>query len=171
MPTMLRFASIAWLTGVAFCLAASARADDVILYLVVNGVDIEGENTTAGREGSIVVFSVGSSVVVPSGGPSPAQHKPFTITKPIDKSTPLILKALVQGEIVSSAEFRFYRPTPGGDQHYYTVLLENGRVTSASAVSDVAGVPVEMVGFEYQRITWTYEPTGATHTHDLGGTP
>ena len=138
------------------------------LFLTVNGVDIEGESpiTTKGRENSIYVIGYGHDFSVPydsaSGLPTGRrQHKPFTIVKPIDKATPLLMKALAQNENVSGA-LRFYRRSPIGDgttEQYYTVSFTNGRIVRVEQ-----GMPgYEAVSFVYEKITWTYESGGVMH--------
>ncbi len=153
-------------------LAQSAQAEhNVALFLSANGADIEGENprTTLDRENSIEVFSVGTAFIRPlatGSGPTlgAAQHKPLTITKPVDKATPLILKALAQNQTIERAELRFYRPTTGGgEEHYYTILLQDGRVSASTMVAEPGGEPIEMVSFVFLTITWTHEPSGVEH--------
>jgi type VI secretion system secreted protein Hcp len=96
--------------------------------------------------------------------------------KRIDRSTPLLLKALVRNERVDEAEFRFFRPDTetGEEVHFYTVRLENGKITGveqssedSTLVGDDAPPMLEEVAIVFHTITWTYEPTGATHTDSL----
>ena len=92
----------------------------------------------------------------------------------MDKSSALLWKAWSNGEAVTTVSFRFYRPSPGGsgaEEHFLTVLLENGIVAGVSTTSQdviVAGSdapPVmESVTFTFERITWTYEIGGVEHT-------
>jgi len=94
--------------------------------------------------------------------------------KRVDKSSALLWKAWSNGEAVTTASFRFYRPSPGGsgaEEHFLTVLLENGIVAGVSTTSqDVIAAgsdapPVmESVTFTFERITWTYEIGGVEHT-------
>ncbi|MCC6873753.1 MAG: type VI secretion system tube protein Hcp, partial [Sandaracinaceae bacterium] len=69
--------------------------------------------------------------------------------------------------------FKFFRPNPAGDgttEHFFTVEIKEGRIASIKRVSpdviDPASAsepPTEEVGFVFHTITWTYEPSGATH--------
>lgn len=137
--------------------------------LKIDGNDVEGESTITSmeREGTIECFGFQYDLTMPRDEATGAltgkrQHSPVTIIKRIDKSTPLLYKALCLNEPVTSAEFRFYRPSPGsadGEEHFYTILLENGYVTDISSV----GRGLERVSFVFQDITWTYEIGGATH--------
>ena len=156
-------------------------AQTVHLMLKIDGNDIEGESTVANmdRENTIECLSFESEVSTAresATGMSTGckQHKAVVIRKRIDKSTPLLLKALCENEKVDSAEFRFYRPSPSGDgteEHFYTVLLEEcsvGGVRQLSEDAIMAGESappmLEEVSFVFQDITWTYEDGGATHT-------
>jgi type VI secretion system secreted protein Hcp len=150
------------------------------LTLEIDGNQIEGESTVAsmGREGTIECSSFRHGVAIPydiTDGKFTGrkQHEVVRIHKRIDKTTPLLLKALCQNEPVTSAAFRFYRPSlegTGREEHFYTVLLENGYVTSVRQISEDANLGgerappmMEEVTLVCRDITWTYEIGGATH--------
>jgi len=62
-------------------------------------------------------------------------YEPIRIAKRIDKSSPLLAKALCNNEVIE-ATFKFYRPDPAGSgtqEHFYTIER------------------------------WTYEPDGIEH--------
>jgi len=77
-------------------------------YMKITGEtqgDIVGSVTQSGREDSIMVIGTTHEVVSPrdaaSGLPTgKRQHKPFTITKEVDKSSPL-LYLMMRGKIGS----------------------------------------------------------------------
>jgi type VI secretion system secreted protein Hcp len=155
-------------------------AQTVHLRLQIDGNNVEGESTIASmkREGTIQCEAFYYGVAAPRDAASGKltgrrQHEPVTIHKRIDKSTPLLLKALCRNEPVTSAEFRFFRPSPGrsgAEEHFFTVLLENGYISSVSQISETAMMAgeeatpmMEEVAFVFQDITWTYEIGGATH--------
>ena len=85
-------------------------AQTVHIRLEIDGNLIEGESTIASmdREGTIEASAAGFSVhmpVDPLGSPSGRHtYRPFVITKRIDKSSPLLFKALTLGEPVSRLE-------------------------------------------------------------------
>ena len=155
-------------------------AQTVHLLLRIGGADIEGESTITSQDRANTIECLSFESEVSTARESAMgmttgrrQHKPIVVRKRIDKSTPLLLKALCQNEEVTSAEFRFYRPSPSGDgteEHFYSVVLEEGRVGSVRQISEDATIagenapPVlEEVSFIFQRITWTYEDGGVTH--------
>ncbi len=112
-------------------------AETVHLFLKGNGFDIQGESTqtSIGRENSIECLSFKSSVLtVREKGTAIAtgrrQHEPIVIHKRIDKSSPLLIKALCDNQVIE-AEFKFYRPNPTGDgttEQFYT--MTSGEMSS-----------------------------------------
>jgi type VI secretion system secreted protein Hcp len=161
-------------------------AQTVHLRLRIDGNDIEGESTISSmeREGTIECDAFYYGVTAPWDAATGKltgrrQHEPVRIRKRVDKSTPLLLKALCQNEPVTSAEFRFFRPSPGGsgaEEHFFTVLLEKGYVTGVSQVSEssivggeAAPPMMEEVTFVFQNITWTYEIGGARYKDSWRG--
>ncbi len=158
---------------------------NVYLRLKINGSDIEGDTTLAELEGFIECLSYQAGVASPvdkttgtSRIPSRSgrtagrhQHDPIVFWKRINKSSPILLKALCRGEQVNSAEFRFYRPDPiGREEHFYTVLIENGYISSVQQISESEVVgghmnfPVEEVEITFAKITWTSETDGMSFT-------
>jgi type VI secretion system secreted protein Hcp len=102
------------------------------------------------------------------------QYGALTISKSIDKTTPLLIKALCEDSLVDEAEFRFFRPSPmtRTGEHFYTVLLTGGHIASVDQLSEepiAAGADpppmMEEVSFQFPDVTWTYEDGGVTH-HD-----
>ena len=99
-------------------------------------------------------------------------YDPIRIVKRIDKSSPLLFKALCDNEVIE-AKFRFFRPNPDGDgttQHFYTVEIKEGRIASYQRISpdviDPASAnapPTEEVTFVFGDIIQTYEPDGVEH--------
>jgi len=124
--------------------------------------DILGSCTQAGYEDTIVVEKYSHSVTSPrdaaSGLPTgKRQHKPITITKRIDKATPLFFNVLVNNENMQNVTFRFYRMSrSGARQHYYTVSLLN------ASIGDITqgDRDTETITFFYQKITWIWEDGG-----------
>ncbi len=78
-------------------------------YLTLKGEtqgDIKGSVTQAGREDTIAIIAFDQEIKSPrdaaSGLPTgKRQHGPLTITKEVDKSTPLIYSAMVNNENIS----------------------------------------------------------------------
>ena len=115
-----------------------------------------------GPNGKIMVIAVSHEIVSPrdaaSGLPTgKRQHKPFTIRKELDKSTPLLYSALVTNENLSSATFTYQR----NGAPFMTVKLTNANI---SDIAQSGGS--ESVSFTYQKIQWTWIDGGITAEDD-----
>lgn len=146
-----------------------ATAGAVLLTVegAVSGM-IEGGVASTGQEGAIYVLGFSHEVVSPrdsaTGLPTgKRQHRPLTIIKPIDKSSPLLMNALTTNENLVECKVKFFQRNATGEiEQYYTITLEN-----ATIVSLVSEVPnFESVSFVYESITWTYEDGGITAEDD-----
>lgn len=138
----------------------------------------EGPVTTKGYEKSVGVDVSGHAVISPrdaaSGLPTgKRQHKPFTITKSVDKTTPLFYKALVNNENLTSCTIKFVRPSDAGTlDNYYTVKLTNASLASLDFKKGDARAGAgrfgeyEEVSFTYQKIEWTITDGGITAQDD-----
>jgi type VI secretion system secreted protein Hcp len=141
--------------------------------------EIKGSVTQSGREDSIMVIAFNHEVVSPrdaaSGLPTgKRQHKPVTITKEIDKSSPLLMSVLTTNEQISKWELRFWQPSPTGQEvQHYTVELENASIAGIRAEMLNNKYPENMehkerehVSFCYQKIIWTWTDGGITAEDD-----
>jgi type VI secretion system secreted protein Hcp len=141
--------------------------------------DIRGDATEPGREDSIVVMGVTHEIISPrdaaSGLPTGRRvHRPITLTKRIDKSSPLLASVLSNNENISAWTLRFWRPGPdGAEQQYYTIELAGAAISGIrlemlnNTYPENAPLAVrEHVTFTYRRITWTYTEGGVTATDD-----
>src|SRR4030042_1534681 len=133
--------------------------------------DIMGDSTimSMDRENSIEAFKFESSVQTPRGTVDIASgertHSPLTITKRIDRSSPILHQALCTNEVVE-VTIKFYRPNPSGDgttEQFYAIQLEEGRISSIKTISpncvddSTSMLPaMEEVSFIFGKITWTY---------------
>jgi type VI secretion system secreted protein Hcp len=151
-------------------------------YLKLKGQqqgDIKGSVTQKGRENSIMVIAVEHEIISPrdaaSGLPTGKRHhKPLTITKEVDKSSPLLYNVLVNNENITNWELQFWQPSSSGKEHqHYTIKLTNAQV---------AGIKLEMlnnkypenmqhkerehISFTYQKIEWTWMDGGITAEDD-----
>lgn len=154
-------------------------AETVHLFLKANGKDIKGESTqrSLGREGSIECLSYEQSIVTGRDAATGQatgrrQYGPLKITKRIDASSPLLMKALVTNEKIE-AVFKFFRPSPNGDgttEQFYTVALKEGHLHSLDqrvheTLHEITkhDPPMEEVGLVFRTISWTYTKGGITH--------
>lgn len=88
-------------------------------------------------------------------------HHSLTISKTVDKSSPLLGKAITDNEVLT-CEFDFYRTNRTGmNELYYKVKMTNARIsdihlTVPHIISEGAGEPEESVSFSYETITWEH---------------
>jgi type VI secretion system secreted protein Hcp len=168
----------ACLAGVA--LAPFSEADAALnAYLKLKGQksgDIKGSVTQKGREGRIAVIAVSHSIVSPrdaaSGLPTGKRmHKPFVITKRIDRSTPTLNGMLVSNENLSEASFSVYEPDlkSGAEVLVYTVKLTNANIASIELRTDTDGKLVEEITLVYQKIEWVWADGGVSNSDSWGG--
>ena len=84
-------------------------------------------------------------------------HKPISITKQLDATTPLLLNALVNNENLTSVLIGLLRD---GKQ------VATIKLTNASISDYVANGGNETWSFTYQKITWTWVDGGITAQDD-----
>jgi len=151
-------------------------------YLKLKGQkqgEIKGSVTQKGREGKIMVIAVSHEIVCPrdpaSGLPTGKRmHKPFIITKELDKSTPLLYNVLVNNENIQEWELQFWQPSAtGAEKQHYTVKLTNANIASIHFRSLNNKNPelmkyaeFEEIAFTYQKIEWTWVDGGITAMDD-----
>ncbi len=154
-------------------------ANTIHLWLKANQTDIPGDSTISSmeREDTVECLSFEDSVRTAreaSSGTASGErtYEPIRITKRIDKSSPLLAKALCNNEIIE-ATFKFYRPSPEGDgttEQFFTVEIQEGRIASVTRVSpdvidpaSATAPPTEEVTFVFGYIRWCYERDGIEH--------
>jgi type VI secretion system secreted protein Hcp len=151
-------------------------------YLTLTGTrhgPITGSVTQKGREGSIEVASLYHEIVAPrdptSGRPTGKRmHKPFSITKPVDRSSPFLQAVLTHNENLTDVTLRIFRPhATGVERHAFTVRLMNATIASIqlrmlnTRHQRNARMPeLEEVSFAYQRIEWTWMEGNITADDD-----
>lgn len=156
-------------------------AEPLHAALTANGAAISGD----GPQDVIVAFGFDHEVVRPidaSTGQSTGRpvYKTIRIVKAVDKSTPLLIRALATNQVIAG-EFRFRRADPKDPKNvatYYTVSITGGRVvghrnwkTNTRDLSADRAGDLEEVSFTFQTITWTWVDGGVTYTDSWSGTP
>jgi type VI secretion system secreted protein Hcp len=156
-------------------------------YLQIKGQkqgQIKGSVTQKGREDTIRVMAVDHSILSPRDPASGLAtgkriHKPFKITKEVDKASVPLYSALVTNENLPEWELRFWRPKTtsrsgsGVEIQYFTIKLTNANVVSIHLVKPNTQDPnlhtftdYEEVEFTYQKIEWTWKDGGVTAMDD-----
>lgn len=124
-----------------------------------------------GREDSVLCQEIKYKVSKPLSEAGERTHSPLTITKAVDRASPLLYKACCLNEMLEEAIFKFYRINPAGnEEHFYTIKLGNANVVSVEKWMPNAldkskeDYPcMENVSFTFGKIIWTWEPDGIEH--------
>lgn len=131
---------------------------------------IQGSCEAEMREGTIVVAGLAHQVYLPydsdTGQVTGARkHEPLSVLKGIDKSSPLLYQALVNGSTLDAVQLSFYRFDPGVglDIVYYTVTLTDARIVSIQP----SFPNWEEVTFIYQQIGWHWLPDSVEFEDEL----
>jgi type VI secretion system secreted protein Hcp len=145
-----------------------------MIYLKIKGQkqgDIKGEVIERGKEGTIKPLSFEHEIVSPrdaaSGLPTgKRQHKPLSITKMMDKASPMLYNALVTNENLTEVNINFYRPSNsntggvGANEMFYSIKLTNANISAIKTITKEDGTIIEAVFFTYQKIAWTFTNGG-----------
>jgi type VI secretion system secreted protein Hcp len=90
---------------------------------------LRGGSNVVGREGSIEILSLTHGLdapVDPHSGKLMGRHshRPLTVEKEIDRSSPLLYQAIVTGKTFNSAVVRWYRTGEAGiEENYFTMSM------------------------------------------------
>ena len=153
-------------------LATTIGAAEESVYLYVKGQksgQIKGSVTQKLHEDAILVTGMSHDVISPrdaqSGLPTGQRmHKPYVITKVLDRATPALYASLASNENLTEVRIKVYNQT--GETQVYEVKLTNASIASIS-VRTVSGADgkettYQDVAFVYQSIQWTWLPANAT---------
>lgn len=155
-------------------------AMNIYFFCKLDGADAVGEPSTAEIGGedvsqSIECFSYKDSVATArSAATGKYTNEGVTITKRIDKSSPLLMRALTSNQVVEG-ELRFYRPndSSGVTERFFTITFTNGRVAGIQReMEDTQNPalanrpPLETITFVSERASWTADVGGTSHEVD-----
>lgn len=141
--------------------------------------NVKGSVIQAGREDSIMVIATQHEVVSPrdaaSGLPTgKRQHKPFVITKEIDRATPYLYSILTNNENITEWQLQFWMPSKSGkEMQHYTIELVNAAIAGIHHEMLNNKYPENMqhrerehIAFTYERIIWTWIDGGLSAQDD-----
>jgi type VI secretion system secreted protein Hcp len=146
-------------------------------YMWINGGDIKGGCTVAGRENSIEVLEFRHEVRIPTDPDTgmltgTRKHEAFTIVKAYDQSSPLLYKAVCEGLTFEKVKLDWYKiDDEGAEICYFIHTLEQVKVCSVKpmmynvkAKEYERFVHMEEVSLRYGKITWEYPDGGFMHS-------
>lgn len=159
-------------------------------YLYIEGVtqgvitqgaftaDSVGNVYVEGHEDEVLIQAISHSIMVPtdpqSGQPTgQCKHSPMTVTCALNKSIPLIMNALTNGERLTRVEVRWYRTsTDGRQEHFFTDLMNDAIVTNlvrnlphAQDPSAADYTQLVNITFNYLKITMEHTKSSTSGSH------
>lgn len=159
----------AWRLGSGLVLslgtALLAPAAHAQTYLWLEGVSGEATEQAHTRWIDVTSFSDGIESNLSLGsansgvGVGKAKFQKFEIEKPLDRTTPTLLKACAQGRIYKRAIVEVCKNTGRGIQCVYRITLGTVVVASSSVEGKSGAAPVQHVTLAYGAATWEYMPT------------
>ena len=141
---------------------------------------IDGGVTEKGQEKTIKVYGMLHGIKSPrdaaSGLPTGKRaHGALQISIGLDRAIPLLYNSLVNNENLTKWELKYWSAvhkgsgfTAAGSAHAntYTVALTNANICNLEAITTVNGTLMYLLGFTYQKITWTWNDGGITASDD-----
>jgi type VI secretion system secreted protein Hcp len=126
-------------------------------FLKLHGV--KGESTDKAHKGEIDIssFSIGvnggaTHASGGGGGAGKVTFSSFTITKRIDKASPLLFKAAASGQHYKEAVVSFARKAGGEQRNYLEYKMTNVLISSFQDGTAHNGSPIEQVSFSFAKI-------------------
>lgn len=151
-------AGIACLSLVLFLpTAVSAQGPSVESFLSLP--PIRGDSKTDNHKAEIEILGFGSGVEVEvalggGGGASKPQFFEITVSKKIDRASPLLFVNCATGKIFPIATLTMAKVTQSGVTDIFTIVLTNARITRITTNAQ-AGAVAEEVSLSFEKIRWT----------------
>lgn len=127
----------------------------------VSGTQINGESLDSRHPNEIVATSFGQENINCSSisGGSPCSGKPghFIFNMAINKSLPLLKKALYNTEHLTSIDIVFRKAGTSGFE-YYKIHLENVIVTHVTDATEGGAIVSNQIEVDAAKFGWTYIP-------------
>jgi type VI secretion system secreted protein Hcp len=166
------------LSALAFSLTPAAgpvpavSSASVDYYLKIDGID--GESKDAGHVGEIDVLSwswgmsnSGSSSTGGGGGAGKVSFSDLSLTKTVDKASPLLMKACATGNHIPKAVLTARRVGPKGAD-YIRYTLENALCTSLQDSGTPNEAPSESISLNYEKIKFEYRAENELRWSEFG---
>jgi type VI secretion system secreted protein Hcp len=156
---------LAVLAGFAVLVNAAPASAQEISCTVVGAKQgtFQGDRTAGKAASQIPVLSLTQEITRPFDaatalGTGMRSHKPLTIVKELDASSPQFFVAAVTNETLRSVTCTFYRAFRGGTgetRAYFRIVLTNAAVVDYKDVGD--GINGTATGDERERISFIYQ--------------
>ena len=141
-----------------------------VAFLKIDGVQGESIDSTHKNEIEVMAYHWGCSQsvtgTVSSVGNISGQRvnmDSLTVTKKLDKASPLLAQNCCAGKLFPSVVLTLHR-ADGNKEKYMEYKLTNAMIASVhvgGSAQGEGGVPTEEVGFAFTKIEWVYTKVGA----------
>ena len=130
-----------------------------------NGSPVVGSCMIPLRLGSIELKSFSHCVTIPVDPhwgklTGTRVHRPITIIKEFDQTTPLLYRAVCEGRTMKKATIKMYRILDSGiEAEYFNIILENVKFTTVApylSPNGTSSTHLETLELRYEAITWKY---------------
>lgn len=130
-----------------------------------NGSPIVGSCMMPTRPGSIELKSFSHGVTIPvdpSWGKLTGTrvHRPITIVKEFDQTTPLLYRAVCEGRVMKKGIIKMYRILASGiEAEYFIIVMENVKFTTVAPFltpNGMSSTHLETLELRYEAISWKY---------------
>ncbi len=130
---------------------------------------VVGESTDSEHAGQLEILSyshgqsqsvVGTTSSAGGRTSERVNHQDFSVSKYMDKSTPVLNQSCSEGECYKLLTFQIYRATADGGKpvKFMEYIMTNAIISSYSVSGGGGDVPVESLSFNYDTIKWAYIP-------------
>ncbi len=130
--------------------------------------EVPGESTDSSHKGQIELMSFSNGVSQTSSGTRSSSGSgtaervscgDFTVTKDVDKATPIFNEKCCKGAHIPLIKIYARRAKDEAPVDFMVYELTDSVVTSVSVSAGGMGIPSETVSFNYGKIKWTYTET------------
>ncbi|WP_333901750.1 Hcp family type VI secretion system effector [Enterobacter wuhouensis] len=130
-----------------------------------NGSPIVDSCMMPTRPGSIELKSFSHGVTIPvdpSWGKLTGTrvHRPITIVKEFDQTTPLLYRAVCEGRVMKKGIIKMYRILASGiEAEYFNIVMENVKFTTVAPFltpNGMSSTHLETLELRYEAISWKY---------------
>jgi type VI secretion system secreted protein Hcp len=142
-----------------------------------SGAEVKGSVDVKDREGSVEVLGFQHEVRIPADRDTgkltgTRKHEPLIILKAFDAASPMLYKAVCEGQTYQEVLIKWYQiDEAGAEKEYFIHKLENVKICSVKPVMNNVKDPAferfvhsEEVSLRYQKITWTFLDGNIEHS-------
>ena len=135
---------------------------------------LKGEAIAADHQGQIAVTwwnwgVTASSALGSTQATARRSYRNLTVGKYVDSSTTALLSVLASNDEIKEAKLMVSK-AGGGQRDFFTITLNNARVTSVDLACDTTGKLMETVTFSFNKVNVEYEIQTETGNRGSGFT-